>query len=190
MDLEEFLSEKKWLPSLSEKVELIITINTVINPTEDLEKVLNAARNIYPSITDFPVKITGDEANAVLDSIKQKVEQQQIMDAARRHILENLTFEAGTTVVYINKQVLLHGRLNFSDTAPLGPIIVHVYSDRIGQIINHYFPKAEWKYPKKRKKKHVKREKTVKRGEIIEEIDIEDIDFQNSDFEDNNGFSN
>lgn len=184
LEIEAFLAEKRWLPLLPENVEVTITIDTVINPTEDRELVLNAARIILVNITDFPSKLSGDNARSVLEGINQRIEQQHIMDAARRHIMENLTFDAGTTVIFINKQVALRGRLNFSEEAPLGPIIILIHSNRIDQVINHYFPKAEWKYPKKRKKKYYKREKVVKHGEIVEEIEIEDIDPQELELED------
>ncbi|MFW9991158.1 MAG: RNA-binding domain-containing protein [Candidatus Odinarchaeota archaeon] len=179
----DFSFDKQWLETLPDDVEIHLTIDSSINPTEDQEKVLQAASLISHGIDSFPFELEDQEARHVLNELSNRVIRQQIMDATRRHLLGNLTLELGMTVAFINKQVALHGRLNFSEEAPMGPLVLKIISNRIDQVLNHYFPKAEWRFPKKNRKKSARYYRTPreKPDETIEEIDIEDVDLDKLD---------
>ncbi|MHA2295226.1 MAG: RNA-binding domain-containing protein [Candidatus Hodarchaeales archaeon] len=180
--------DKGWLRNLPDEVNMQITVETVINPTEDREKVLQAAKLISPTISSFPFELSGQKARFILENIYQIIISQQILDATRRHLLNNLSSDMKITVAFINKQVALHGRLNFVEEAPMGPIVLRIETNNMENVLNHYFPKAEWCFPRKRKKKSKRRQSKTKANseEIIEDINVEDIDLDALEDEEDN----
>lgn len=110
-----------------------VKISSVVNPTEDKERVETALMNMFPQI-EFET-ITTDEGEFIegtgdigsLRNIHDLFRREEIIDTARTR-LESGTYDDPTrTHFLINKQVATMGRLNFPAVEePLGSIHVDI----------------------------------------------------------------
>lgn len=117
-----------------------------VYPTEDLEKVKSAVEKIFSYISfqikdscksDVKILIFESKDKNSLLKIKEILKQEQIRDAAKRYLLENV--EENKVVFYLNKQVAYVGRVSFCEPygeSPLGPIKVEIECEDPKELIN------------------------------------------------------
>jgi len=123
--------------------EVIVQIETQVNPTENPEKIKTALRNIFGEVT---VSISPEGKDNVLvanvagqDSLikfRNLLRSDRIRDAARKALFRSIK---GNTISFcLNKQVAFAGHVSFSqETAesPLGPIRVEIASSNPRKLI-------------------------------------------------------
>jgi len=100
-----------------------IEIETQVNPTEDVDRVAEAVKNLFP---DAEVEIVGQKLVAKarnLERFRELLRRQRILDTARTEMKRGLSGREIT--ILLNKQTAVVSRINFvEDDAVLGPIIV------------------------------------------------------------------
>jgi predicted RNA binding protein with dsRBD fold (UPF0201 family) len=125
--------------------DIIVYIETEINPTESESKVKQAVENIFGNIETKvqPIYKGGGLLTAqakgidILTKLQNLLRRERIRDAARKALLEGLN---GKTVSFcLNKQVAYAGHISFSkETAesPLGSIKIKIKCENPRQLIN------------------------------------------------------
>ena len=128
-----------------------IRIETEVRPTEDLEKVLKALKNLF-IFKNIKTEDLGSERKLIiieetsLETLRKMynaMRRQRILDTARSIFLKNLKGE--TIEVKLNKQAAYQGIVSFVDSdseSPLGPISVVISSKNINAIIDWITPKT------------------------------------------------
>lgn len=104
-------------------------------PTESLEKVTHALRNLFP---DLRIESTGDRVVGVTDNLerlREKIRTQRIRDTARRQLLAGR--RADQTTVSLSKQAAFVGVVNFAVSSALGDIQVEIESDDLAAAIDY-----------------------------------------------------
>ncbi len=135
----------KWLRSVFR-----LTIEAVIRPTEDLEKVLFAFRNILPGShpetrsTDS-VTILHVESQSVgeLSRLHVLLRRERILDAARRSLFAGLSSQG--LDFSLNRQAAFAGRISFcgsDDESPLGPIHFSIQCSSPATLVEWLAPKT------------------------------------------------
>ncbi len=118
---------------------LMIIIETEVNPTEDVEKVKNAIRNLFP---DANCEFSGDKLRCETESIENfatLLKEQRIRDAARGVLIKNL--HGNRIVFFVSKQVATVGKISFSvGDVPLGDIKIEITGDSLPELIDHIAP--------------------------------------------------
>ncbi len=116
-------------------MDLKVTAESVVNPTEDEAKVERALRNIFPSGPmqkttmqgDASVlRISGTELDS-LSNLRNIVKQERIRSAARSVLLSG--FRGQRIRIYLNKQAAYVGRVSFCEPegeSPHGPISIEI----------------------------------------------------------------
>ena len=121
-DLEEFKETvREVLRHFVPRVE--VEVETTIHPTEDVEKVKKAVKNLFP---DAEIEIVGEKLHAKasdLSRFRELLRIQKILDTARSELMRGK--KGKTVTIYLNKQTALISRINFADEdAILSPIKV------------------------------------------------------------------
>ena len=130
------------LEQLAKKVE--IEIETKVNPTEDVDKVVQAVKNLFP---DADVTIEGDNLKAKawdLRKFRDLLRRQRILDTARTELLKGKS--DNETTVFLNKQTAYVGKVNFTDeNAILSPIRVtfKLYGIPFGKFLDYVAPQTK-----------------------------------------------
>ena len=112
-----------------------ITAKASVNPTEDLDKVIEALSNVFDYddilISEESVTVTGNVS--CLIPLKEFLEKRQIRDTARRMILKGWNEESKTINLKLNKQAAFEGLVNLADgdLSPLGEIELEIHTDNI-----------------------------------------------------------
>lgn len=113
-----------------------IEVETIVNPTESVEKVERAVRNVlgevdlqqtvYDEVTVLRARMKGMES---LRHLKNLLRQMKIRDTARSKLSNSM--EGNTLTFGLNKQAAYAGRVSFyrHREAPLGPIQITIYGD-------------------------------------------------------------
>lgn len=126
-----------------------IHVQARVHPTEDLEKVQQAVRNIFPKV-DFQVSEIGEakyllsgKADGLepLEAIRDLLRRQQIRGAARSVFFAGL--RGNTIRVHLNKQVAFVNKVSFCSEegeSPLGPITLEVDARDAIQVIDLVAP--------------------------------------------------
>ncbi len=118
---------------------LEITIETEINPTEDVEKIKNAILSIFP---DARFELLAGEIiarSSNLENFGKILKEERIRDAARSVLLGNLYDDE--IVFSINKQVATVGKISFSvGNAPLGDIKITIKGENLKELIDIIAP--------------------------------------------------
>ena len=118
---------------------LEITIETEINPTEDVEKIKNAILSIFP---DARFELLAGEIiarSSSLENFGKILKEERIRDAARSVLLGNLYDDE--IVFSINKQVATVGKISFSvGNAPLGDIKITIKGENLKELIDIITP--------------------------------------------------
>ncbi len=130
------------LEQLAKKVE--IEIETKVNPTEDMDKVVQAVKNLFP---DADVTIEGENLKAKawdLRKFRDLLRRQRILDTARTELLKGKS--DNETTVFLNKQTAYVGKVNFTDeNAILSPIRVtfKLYGIPFGKFLDYVAPQTK-----------------------------------------------
>ena len=122
-----------------------VSVESLVNPTEDPSKVERALHNIFPSarvartslgddVTRFEVRGDGFE---FLSTLRSLIRQGRIRSAARSILLKG---NSGNRIqFYLNKQAAFAGRVSFCapvGESPLGPISIRVETDDVDRVID------------------------------------------------------
>jgi len=121
--------------------KITIHVESEVHPTESLEKVSSAIKNVFPTLQ---LKIDSEEgvirASAegieILTKLYNLLRRERIRDAARSVLKKGVTEKSIT--FYINKQAAFMKRLSFSEPSgeePLGPIKVTIECDSPRELI-------------------------------------------------------
>jgi predicted RNA binding protein with dsRBD fold (UPF0201 family) len=124
--------------------EIVIRMETEINPTEAEEKVKLAVANLFGNIPtqtkpSYKGSILIAEANGqeVLVKLRNLLRMDRVRDAARKVFFNGLK---GKTISFcLNKQVAFAGHVSFSEEvaeSPLGPIRVIIECENPRQLID------------------------------------------------------
>lgn len=111
----------------------------MVNPTENLNKVIEALSNIFDYddllITDDQVTVTGSSSSLI--RFKEFLEKRQIRDTARKILTNVLNHELDGIEFKISKQAAFAGRVNLveDDLSPLGEIDVIIYTENPEELI-------------------------------------------------------
>jgi len=134
--------------------DIKIVIDADIQPSENSELVLQAVKTLFPTLTCqiSDSIITGrSEDPKVLYYLCNRIFELQILDAARRSILETLLEYSGedfpmVVEFFLSKQVALVNKVSFigPEDATLGPITVKIISSQLKNFLDLFFPKFEW----------------------------------------------
>jgi len=116
-----------------------------VNPTEDLEKVIEALSNIFDYddlvIAEDEVTVTGSTSS--LFPFKEFLEKRQIRDTARRTLLKGLDNTTKRINLKLSKQAAYAGKINLvdDDLSSLGEIEVIIETEDpeefIGWLCDH-----------------------------------------------------
>ncbi len=123
---------------------MIIKISSILNNTEDRDKVEKAIKNIFPTVSISLVNKNGEKyLEAELKNLedlrkfKTLLKIRKIRAAAKAIFLKGI--EGKKITFYLNKQVASVGQVSFSEPigeSPLGPIKVIIENDDPYKIID------------------------------------------------------
>jgi hypothetical protein len=130
--------------------EIVIRMETEINPTEDEEKVKMAVANLFGNIptqtkSSYKGSILTAEAKGqeVLVKLRNLLRMDRVRDAARKFLYAGIR---GKTISFcLNKQVAFAGHVSFSEEvaeSPLGPIRVMIECEDPRQLIDWLAPRT------------------------------------------------
>jgi predicted RNA binding protein with dsRBD fold (UPF0201 family) len=130
--------------------EIVIRMETEINPTEAEEKVKLAVANLFGNIPtqtkpSYKGSILTAEAKGqeMLVKLRNLLRMDRVRDAARKVFYGGLR---GTTISFcLNKQVAFAGHVSFSEEvaeSPLGPIRVIIECENPRQLIDWLAPRT------------------------------------------------
>jgi uncharacterized protein len=111
----------------------------VVNPTEDMDKVIKAFSNVFDYddliISEDTVTVTGNIS--CLLPFKEFLVKRQIRDTARKMLQKGLDENSNTIQFKINKQAAFAGQINLvdDDLSPLGEIDILIKSDYPAELI-------------------------------------------------------
>ena len=130
--------------------EIIVHVETEVNPTEDEAKVKRAVENVFTN-AEFETKplkrgtLLTAKTNAIegLTKLCNLLRRERIRDAARTVFLRGIS---GHTITFcLNKQVAFAGHVSFSQPtgeSPLGPITVEIKCANPHEIIDWLAPRT------------------------------------------------
>jgi predicted RNA binding protein with dsRBD fold (UPF0201 family) len=132
-------------------VEITISVEAEVNPTEDEEKVRKAIDNVLGN-AEFTVKSAarGSILTAQAKSQESLIKLRNIMcndrvrDASRRILYKST--RGNTITFYLNKQVAFAGHVSFSEEtaeSPLGPLKFTIETDNPQQLVEWLAEKSE-----------------------------------------------
>jgi len=124
--------------------DIIVYIETEINPTESEDKVKRAIENIFGNIQPkiqpiYKGAILTAQAKGIetLTKLQNLLRRERIRDAARKALFEGLN---GKTISFcLNKQVAYAGHVSFSKEkaeSPLGPIKIKIKCENPRQLVD------------------------------------------------------
>ncbi|MHA1819654.1 MAG: RNA-binding domain-containing protein [Promethearchaeota archaeon] len=139
---------------MSRKVKIEVEAETILNPTEDLEKVKRVLHNLFDFDDEKDLEIierNGEKylrvsVNSVnaLENLFEGFRRERIVQTARKYLLSRVN---GDSVRFaLNKQALYAKRFHFSqeyNESPMGPVIVTITSDDLETVLNYLVPETE-----------------------------------------------
>ena len=138
--LEDFKEKvREILTQLARKVEILI--ETTVHPTEDVDKVVQAVKNIFP---DAEIEIENGKLRARawdLSKFRDLLRKQRILDTARSELYRGVS--GNEITIYLNKQTAVISKINFADeNAILSPLKVtfKLYGVSVGRFIDYVAP--------------------------------------------------
>lgn len=103
-------------------------------PTESLEKIEAALRNLFPDIEIEREDEVIAGTTGRLDRLRELIRNQRIRDTARGQLLAGR--RGPRTTIFLNKQAALAGAVNFAMSSPLGVIRVEIEDDDLAALID------------------------------------------------------
>ncbi len=130
--------------------DVMIRVETEVNPTETEEKVKTAVANLFGNIalqtkSSYRGSVLTAEAKGqeALVKLRNSLRNDRVRDAARRVLFGSLR---GNTLSFcLNKQVAFAGHISFSEEvaeSPLGPLKVTVECENPRQLIEWLAPRT------------------------------------------------
>ena len=117
-----------------------IEMTSVVNPSEDIDKIKQAITNIFP-FSNFNEKesLAVFQSNNLhsLEKIYEAIHSKQSQKTYKRNLENNL--EGNKTWFYLNKQAAFVNKIAIcenEDESPLGPIKLILISSQINRIID------------------------------------------------------
>lgn len=127
-----------------EMLSVFVRVEAEVYPTEDLEKVSKAVKNIFPSMElqvkwfDGSAVVVGyGEGLNVLENLKKLLRERRIRAAARSILKSSVGDDI--LVFYLNKQAAYVGKASFTEPfleSPLPPIKVEIKSANLDEVIS------------------------------------------------------
>lgn len=116
-----------------------INVRTPCNPTEDVQKIEQAMKNVFP---DLDIKkeagfLVGTGSSA--ERLGELLKNQRIRSAARGVFLSS--YSDNEVSFALNKQVAFIGKVSFGSGSPLGDIEVSITDDDIEALIDSIAPR-------------------------------------------------
>jgi uncharacterized protein len=119
----------------------LVTIRTLLRPTEDPEKVRTAILNLFP---ESEIAILQGEVvakTASLERFMTLIRNQKILDSVRKALLSGVS--TGSASVSLNKQAAFVRRVSLSEgRAALGNMEVTIESEDIERLIDEVAPRT------------------------------------------------
>lgn len=119
-----------------------VTVSAFVHPTESIESVERAIKNIFP---DALLQLEKGEKNklvgtASLQRLQELLRRQKIRDTARMELLNS---KVGDKIEFVlNKQVAYVGKVNFGEDS-LGGICVSIEAEDVEKLIDWLVSKTE-----------------------------------------------
>lgn len=142
-DLKSFKEKiKDLLNQLARFVE--VEIETIVHPTENEEKVVNAVKNLFPNAE---IKIENGKLYAKttdLSKFRELLRRQRILDTARTELVKGKL--NNEIIVYLNKQTATVSRINFcEENVILSPLKVtfRLYNVPFGRFLDYIAPQTK-----------------------------------------------
>ena len=124
------------------KKDLEITVQTYVNPSEELEKVTAAIKNIFPGFS-FILKDNklyfSTEKLEILKKIKEQIRSISTLAVLKKFLYINQSINM--TWFLVNKQAAFSGVVAIveeEDESPLGPIKITIKNQGIEEIIKWF----------------------------------------------------
>ncbi|MFQ6051175.1 MAG: RNA-binding domain-containing protein [Candidatus Hydrothermarchaeota archaeon] len=113
-----------------------VRVSAKIYPSEDIEKVKKAVKNLFPTINleilEKEKLLVGEGDKEAINHFRYLLHKEKILDAARK-VIKSATKREGDlyhSQFDVNKQVAFVGKISFSTEgeSPLGPITIEITS--------------------------------------------------------------
>ena len=124
------------------KMDLEITVQAYVNPSEELEKVTTAIKNIFPGF-NFLLKDNklyfSTEKLEILKKIKEQIRSRSTLAVLKKFLYNNQSINI--TWFLVNKQAAFSGVVVIveeEDESPLGPIKITIKNQGIEEIIKWF----------------------------------------------------
>ncbi len=141
-----------------------VVVSTFVYPTESEDKVKKAVSNLFDlsmfrerkedlgDIKRLEFICEGPDARLALGRLYELLREQEILDAARRVMMDGMTAE-GTILFHLHKQAAFAGAVNFAEggESPMGPIVVEVHPEdprKARRVVDWLAPETEDGRPK------------------------------------------
>lgn len=122
--------------------DLEITVQAYINPSEEIEKVSSAIKNVFPEsalILKDNKLYTSAEKMEVFKKVKDQIRSKSTLSVLKKILLSNQNTD--TTWFLLNKQAAFSkvvALIEDEDESPLGPIKITIRNQDIEEIINWF----------------------------------------------------
>jgi len=130
--------------------EVNVHVEVEVNPTEDVDKVRQAAENMFGTLEleEKPLRrgsllVARARDVEILSKFGNLLRRERIRDAARGVLFHGL--KGNTITFYLNKQVAYAGHVSFCEPvaeSPLGTIKVKIKSDHSLKLIDWLAPRT------------------------------------------------
>lgn len=122
--------------------DLEITVQAYINPSEEIEKVSSAIKNVFPEsalILKDNKLYTSAEKMEVFKKVKDQIRSKSTLSVLKKILFSNQNMD--TTWFLLNKQAAFSkvvALIEDEDESPLGPIKITIRNQDIEEIINWF----------------------------------------------------
>jgi uncharacterized protein len=122
--------------------DLEIIVQAYINPSEEIEKVTSAIKNVFPEsnpiLKDNKIYTTSEKLE-ILKKVKDQVRSKSSLSVLKKILSNNQNMEI--TWFLLNKQAAFSkvvALIEDEDESPLGPIKITIKNQNIEEIINWF----------------------------------------------------
>ncbi|HYP42820.1 MAG TPA: RNA-binding domain-containing protein [Candidatus Nitrosocosmicus sp.] len=122
--------------------DLEITVQAHINPSEEIEKVSSAIKNVFPEsaliLKDNKLYMSAEKME-VFKKVKDQIRSKSTLSVLKKILFSNQNMD--TTWFLLNKQAAFSkvvALIEDEDESPLGPIKITIRNQNIEEIINWF----------------------------------------------------